>query len=77
MYLVQPLHVLHQEAVGVVPGQEDVLQHIPHAFLLEAQVLGSHHWRVDQVQSTHTHTHTPTHTQWIQVIQLILIIGQQ
>lgn len=49
-YLLQPLHILHQEAIGVVPGQEDVLQHVAHAFLFETQVLRSNHGRVDQVQ---------------------------
>ena len=41
--LVELNDVLDEEAVGVVPGQEDVLQHVSDALLLEAQVVSAHH----------------------------------
>ena len=41
----------HQEAVGVEPRDEDLLQHAVHAALLEAQRLRAHHGRVDEVQA--------------------------
>mmetsp|Transcript_11764 Transcript_11764/g.30959 ORF Transcript_11764/g.30959 Transcript_11764/m.30959 type:complete len:724 (-) Transcript_11764:1012-3183(-) len=41
---------LHQEAVRVVPRQEDVLEHLPDAILAEGQVLGAHDGRIDQVE---------------------------
>ena len=43
-------HILHQEAVGVVPGQEDVLDHGQHPLLPEAQALRPHDWGVDEIQ---------------------------
>lgn len=49
--LLQAQNILHQEAVGVVPGQEHILDNSKHALLLEAQGLSSHHWGVDQVQA--------------------------
>ena len=45
------LDVLQQEAVGVVPRDEHVLQHAVHAGLLESERLRSHHRRVDEVQT--------------------------
>ena len=49
-YPLQPLHILHKEAIGVVPGQEHVLHHVPHTLLLEAKVLSTHSRGVDEVQ---------------------------
>ena len=49
-YLVELKDVLDEEAVGVVPGQEHIFEHITHALLLEAKVIRTHHRRVDQVQ---------------------------
>lgn len=48
------MQVLHQEAISIVPRQEDILQHISHSFLFESQVLGSHYRRVDKIKSTKT-----------------------
>lgn len=50
MHLLESLYILHQEAIGIIPGQEHILQHISHSFLLESQVLGSYDRRVDEVQ---------------------------
>ena len=49
--LLQAQHVLHQEAVCIVPGQEHIFDHSKHALLLEAQGLASHHRGVDEVQA--------------------------
>ena len=49
-YLLKPLNVLDQEAVGIVPGQEDVLQDVTNAVFFESQVLCPHHRRIDQVE---------------------------
>ena len=45
------LYVLHEEPERVVPREEDVLDNVPHSFLLETKALPSHNWRVDEVQS--------------------------
>ena len=45
------LYVLHEEPECVVPREEDVLDNVPHSFLLETKALPSHNWRVDEVQS--------------------------
>ena len=45
------LYVLHEEPERIVPREEDVLDNVPHSFLLEAKALPSHNWRVDEVQS--------------------------
>lgn len=44
-------HVLREEAVRVVPRQEHRLDHLEHAALLEAQRLGAHDGRVDEVEA--------------------------
>ncbi|KAA6429736.1 MAG: hypothetical protein FRX49_00169 [Trebouxia sp. A1-2] len=49
---VKAQHVLHKEAVGVVPRQEDILDHSKDTLLLEAQGLTPHHRGVDQDRST-------------------------
>ena len=47
--------ILYEEPVGVVPRQEDVLEHIFNSFLLETQVVSSDHRRVDEVQTNNKH----------------------
>lgn len=47
---LQAQDVLDQEAVGVVPGQEDILDNAEHALLLELQRLSMHHRRIYQVE---------------------------
>ena len=49
-YFVELKDVLNKEAVGVVPGQENVFKHITYTLLLEAKVICTHHRRVDKVQ---------------------------
>ncbi len=49
--LLQAQHVLHQEAVCIVPRQEDILDHSKDTLLLEAQGLTPHHRGVDQIQA--------------------------
>ena len=51
LLLLQAQHILHQEAVCIVPRQEDVLHNCEDALLLEAQSLPSHHGGVDQVET--------------------------
>ena len=48
---LQSLHVLHQEPIRIVPRQEHVLDDVTDTFLLEAEVVGAHHRRIDQIQS--------------------------
>ena len=48
---LMPVGGLHEEAVRVVPRQEDVLEHLLHTSLLEAQVLSTHDGRVDEVEA--------------------------
>mmetsp|Transcript_6291 Transcript_6291/g.12437 ORF Transcript_6291/g.12437 Transcript_6291/m.12437 type:complete len:589 (+) Transcript_6291:533-2299(+) len=48
--LVLPHH-LHQEPVGVVPGEEDVADDVAYALLPEPQLLCSHHRGVDEVHA--------------------------
>ncbi len=47
---LQAQNVLDKEAVGVVPGQEHILDHAEDALLLELERLRVHHRRVDQIQ---------------------------
>ena len=49
--LLQAQHILHQEAICIVPGQEHIFDHGKHALLLEAQGLTPHHRGVDEVQA--------------------------
>mmetsp|Transcript_136691 Transcript_136691/g.291993 ORF Transcript_136691/g.291993 Transcript_136691/m.291993 type:complete len:226 (-) Transcript_136691:1212-1889(-) len=46
-----PESLQDEEAVGVVPRQEDILHHVSHALLLELQGLGPDHRRVAEVHS--------------------------
>mmetsp|Transcript_16342 Transcript_16342/g.29130 ORF Transcript_16342/g.29130 Transcript_16342/m.29130 type:complete len:337 (-) Transcript_16342:1806-2816(-) len=43
-------HVLDEEAVGVVPGQEEALDVIKHPLLAKLQRLRAHNRRIDEVQ---------------------------
>ena len=41
---------MHQEAIGVVPREEDVADDSKHALLFESEVFRSNHGRVDEVE---------------------------
>ena len=51
-YPAKAFHVLHEEAIRIVPRQEDVFDDVFDALLLESQSLRLHNWRVDQIQPT-------------------------
>ena len=63
--LLQPQHVLHQEAVGVVPGQEHVFDHCKDTLLLKTQGLTPYHRGVDQVQTQRISSKLVQHLCWI------------
>lgn len=48
---LEPLRVLDKEPIGVEPREEDVLDDVADAFLLEAKRLGAHDRRVDQIET--------------------------
>lgn len=50
-YLLQPQDILDEEAIGIVPREQHVLQNIANTFLLKAEVFCSHHRGVNQIQS--------------------------
>ena len=43
--------VLDQEAISVVPREEHIFQHTVNARFLESERLGTHHRRVDQIET--------------------------
>lgn len=49
--LLQLQEVLDEEAIGIVPREEHVLQDVMHPLLLKARVFCSHHRGVNQIQS--------------------------
>lgn len=49
--ILQLQDVLDEEAVGVVPREQHILQDITHTLLLKSKVFCSHHRGVDQIQS--------------------------
>eukprot|EP00162_Nutomonas_longa_P014982 comp22153_c0_seq2/m.51929 comp22153_c0_seq2/g.51929 ORF comp22153_c0_seq2/g.51929 comp22153_c0_seq2/m.51929 type:complete len:649 (+) comp22153_c0_seq2:143-2089(+) len=49
--LLVDVHRGDKEAVGILPGEKDVLEAVAHTFLLEAQVLSAHDGGVDEVHA--------------------------
>lgn len=66
------VHVLHKETIGVVPGQEHVLQHLAHTLLAKLQVLTADHRRVNQVKTKGVRTVAVDHLHRIRIVLLAL-----
>ena len=48
---LQPFHVLHKEPISVVPRQKYVFNDVTNSFLLEAEIVCTHHRWIHQIQS--------------------------
>lgn len=57
-YLVKPEDILDEESVRIVPWEQHILEDIPHAFLLKAEVFCPHYRGIDQIQPGRSRTFT-------------------
>lgn len=69
---MQSLEILHKESVSVVPRDEDVLQDVTDTFFLEAQVLGAHHRRIDQIEPESVRSVLIHHQFRVRIVLLLL-----
>ena len=75
------LDILEEEAVGIVPGQEDILENGEHALLTELQILRLHHRAVDQKQPQRVRPVLVHHLHRVRVVleslgHLLAVVGQ-